>query len=69
MLLKCTPEKPELISVAVPTDENGNQLINYPAWAAPVLSDGRLYVRGKDRLVCFQLNSEKERHSYGEFLK
>jgi len=60
MLLKCTPEKPELISVAVPTDENGNQLINYPAWAAPVLSDGRLYVRGKDRLVCFQLESKNE---------
>ena len=60
MLLKCKPEKPEIISVAVPTDENDNQLINYPAWAAPVLSDGRLYVRGKDRLICFQLNSERE---------
>lgn len=58
MLLKCTPKKPELISVAVPTDENGNQLITYPAWAAPVLSNGRLYVRGKNRLICFQLHSD-----------
>ncbi|MGL4421130.1 MAG: PQQ-binding-like beta-propeller repeat protein [Gemmataceae bacterium] len=29
--------------------------LNYPAWAPPVLSAGRLYVRGKDRLVCYQL--------------
>lgn len=57
MLLKCTPEKLELISQAEPTDKNGRQLINYPAWAAPVLADGRLYIRGKNRLVCFALDS------------
>ena len=57
MLLKCTPQKTELVSQAVPVDKNGRQLINYPAWAAPVLADGRLYIRGKDRLVCFALDS------------
>jgi hypothetical protein len=30
-------------------------LLQYPAWAAPILSHGLLYVRGKDRLVCLQL--------------
>ena len=60
MLLKCTHEKAELISQTVPTDKNGRQLINYPAWAAPVLANGRLYVRGKNRLVCFELDSNKD---------
>ena len=57
MLLKCTPEKLEAISQTLPTDENGKRLITYPAWAAPVLSDGYLYIRGKDRLICFDLRS------------
>ena len=30
-------------------------LLKYPAWAAPVLSHGLLYVRGRDRLVCLEL--------------
>ncbi|MDE0482760.1 MAG: PQQ-like beta-propeller repeat protein [Candidatus Poribacteria bacterium] len=60
MLLKCTPEKTELISQVMPVDKNGRQLINYPAWAAPVLADGRLYIRGKNRLICFSLDSNQE---------
>ena len=55
MLLKCSPEKLDIISQSVPTDRNGRQLINYPAWAAPVLSDGRLFIRGKNRLICFEI--------------
>lgn len=31
------------------------RLLEYPAWAAPVLSHGLLYVRGKDRLVCLEV--------------
>ena len=31
------------------------ELLEYPAWAAPVLSHGLLYVRGRDRLVCLRL--------------
>ncbi len=57
MLLKCTPEKMEIISEAVPRDENGRQFIEYPAWSAPALSNGLLYIRGKDRLVCLDLRS------------
>ena len=58
MLLRCTPKKLEMISEAVPIDENGSQLVKHPAWAAPVLADGYLYIRGKDRLVCFALESQ-----------
>jgi hypothetical protein len=34
-------------------------LLDYPCWAAPVLSHGLLYVRGEDRLVCLQLIPRK----------
>lgn len=57
MLLRCTPEKMEVLSETVPRDENGRQFLEYPAWSAPALSKGLLYVRGKDRLVCFDLRS------------
>ena len=58
MLLKCTPEKMEILSEAVPRDGNGRQFIEYPAWSAPALSNGLLYIRGKDRLVCLDLRSD-----------
>ena len=60
MLLKCTPEKMEILSEIVPRDSNGKQFIQYPAWSAPVVSNGMLYVRGKDRLVCLALASQKD---------
>jgi hypothetical protein len=34
---------------------NGPPLLKPPAWAAPILSHGLLYVRGEDRLVCLRL--------------
>lgn len=37
----------------------GRPLISYPAWSAPVLSHGLLYLRGKDRLVCLDLIPDK----------
>lgn len=55
MLLRCSPEKLTVISEAVPTDAAGTPLIKHPAWVAPVLAAGRLYVRGKEKLVCFGL--------------
>ena len=60
MLLKCTPEKMEILSETVPRDKNGRQFIEYPAWAGPVVSNGLLYVRGDDRLVCFSLKPQKD---------
>ena len=41
------------------TDEGNpataRQLLRYPAWSAPVLSEGILYLRGKGRLAAFAL--------------
>ncbi len=55
-LLKLTPGKPEELSRLLLRGADGAPLLRYPAWAAPVLSHGFLYVRGKDRLVCLDLS-------------
>ena len=53
-LVKATPEGYHEVAQAELT--KGNQrLLEYPAWAAPVLSHGLLYLRGNDRLVCAEL--------------
>lgn len=44
---------------AVELQVDGRPLLDYPAWAAPVLAHGLLYVRGKDRLVCLELIPDK----------
>ena len=56
-LLRATPEKFDRVaSFQTPlTADNGRPLLEYPAWAAPILSHGLLYVRGKDYLVCLEL--------------
>ena len=54
-LLKLNPQKPEEVARVQLKDADGSPLLRYPAWAAPVLAHGYLYVRGKDRLVCLDL--------------
>ena len=68
-LLKVNPERYEEVSRVTLLDKSDaanrpagfppGQLIRYPAWAAPILSHGLLYVRGRDRLVCLELIPEK----------
>ncbi len=66
-LVRANSEKYELVSAVIPTrdDEPPHPtfgplpLLKYPAWAAPILSHGLMYVRGDDRLVCFELIPEK----------
>jgi hypothetical protein len=33
-------------------------LLKYPCWAAPIVAHGLLYLRGDDRLLCFDLIPE-----------
>jgi outer membrane protein assembly factor BamB len=55
-LLKVNPHKYEEISRWDCLDPvSGKPLLDYPCWAAPVLSHGFLYVRGNDHLVCVEL--------------
>ena len=62
-LMKVNPHKFEPVSACRPIDPKApvapgaepKRLLDYPCWAAPALAHGRLYLRGKDRLVCLQL--------------
>ena len=59
LLLKVNPRKYEEVSRVVLLA--GDQpLLKEPAWSAPILSHGLLYVRGKDRLVCVELITAKK---------
>ncbi len=60
LLLKANPERFEQVAVVRPVDQDGQPLLRYPCWAAPILADGRLYVRGRDRVVCFQLVPQQD---------
>jgi outer membrane protein assembly factor BamB len=59
LLLKVTPERYEEVS-RLELMEQGRPVLEYPCWAAPILSHGLLYVRGKDRLVCLELIPRRE---------
>ncbi|PHS17701.1 MAG: hypothetical protein COA78_02965 [Blastopirellula sp.] len=60
-LLKATPERFEMVSgvyLRIPQQESNvadPAMLKYPAWAAPILSHGLLYVRGDDRMVCLEV--------------
>jgi outer membrane protein assembly factor BamB len=61
-LLKVNPQKYEEVSHLELGDPRRPRagLLEYPCWAAPVLSHGRLYLRGKGRLVCLDLIPAKK---------
>ncbi len=54
-LLRVSPERYEMVAELRLRDNDGPLLLKYPAWGAPVLSHGLLYVRGKGRLVCLDV--------------
>jgi outer membrane protein assembly factor BamB len=54
-LLRATPERYDELAEFTPRDSAGEPLLTPPAWAAPVLSHGLLYIRGGNRLVCLEL--------------
>ena len=45
----------ELVESGVSAGSRNVPLLRPPAWAAPILAHGLLYVRGRDRLVCLEL--------------
>ena len=61
-LIQAAPKEYVQVAEAVVRENPaGPKLIQRPAWAAPILSHGLLYVRGDDRLVCMRLiPAEKE---------
>ena len=55
-LIRATSAESDVVSRIQIADEQERELISYPAWSAPVLSNGFLYIRGKNRLVCLDLS-------------
>jgi outer membrane protein assembly factor BamB len=46
-----------------PVDETGKPLkFRSPCWAAPMISHGLMWIRSKDRLVCFDLRGQGKSH-------
>jgi len=56
-LLKVNPKKFDSVSR---WDLGDARLLNYPCWAAPVLSHGLMYLRGKEKLLCVELIAAKK---------
>lgn len=58
-LLKVNPHKYEEVSVAELQDaKTGQPLLEYPCWAAPLVSNGLMYIRSEKRLVCIDLGTK-----------
>ena len=53
-LLKVDAHKYEEVSRLDPDGKVG-ALLEYPCWAAPILSHGLLYLRTRGRLLCLEL--------------
>lgn len=69
LLVEATPDKFSLVSEVdlgkeppkgAPEGPSKRPVIRHPAWNAPVLAHGYLYIRGKDRLICFDLAAPAE---------
>ncbi|MBM4091991.1 MAG: hypothetical protein FJ276_21550, partial [Planctomycetes bacterium] len=67
-LIRAAPQSCEVVAEATLREGDSDpdleasgtgQLLRYPCWAAPILSHGLLYVRGRDRLLCLELIEER----------
>ena len=59
-LIKANPKKYDVVAeVILPRAKDdpkpNGPMLSYPAWSAPILAHGLLYVRGDDRLACLEL--------------
>jgi outer membrane protein assembly factor BamB len=60
-LLKVNPQKyDEVSSIELRDPKTGRPLLEYPCWAAPIVSNGLMYVRGEERLVCCEMIPAKK---------
>jgi outer membrane protein assembly factor BamB len=56
LLLKVNPKQNDEVSfLEVRVAGKKDPLLDYPCWAAPVVSRGLMYIRGPDYLVCLEL--------------
>jgi outer membrane protein assembly factor BamB len=57
LAVRPNPKRYEVVADGTPSrpGASGESLLGNPSWAPPALANGRLYLRGKDRLVAFRL--------------
>jgi outer membrane protein assembly factor BamB len=60
-LIRATPQRFEKLAEWKLKTDDGTSLLKTPAWTAPALARGLLYVQGADRLVCIELMQEGEK--------
>ncbi|MSU78415.1 MAG: hypothetical protein EXS16_10000 [Gemmataceae bacterium] len=59
-LLKVNAQKfDEVSSIELKNPQTKQPLLDYPCWAAPIVSNGLMYLRGEERLVCVELIPKK----------
>lgn len=59
LLIKADPEKFNVVTRYEPGQGENAVKFRSPCWAAPIISHGLMYTRGKNKLVCFELIPEK----------
>jgi outer membrane protein assembly factor BamB len=55
LLVRATPERFDAIATSDLRGADGRPLVPHPAWGAPILANGLLYLKGEGRLVAFRL--------------
>jgi outer membrane protein assembly factor BamB len=59
-LVRATPQRYEELAEWELRAADGRPMLTYPAWAAPALARGLLYVQGGDRIVCLKLLNRRQ---------
>jgi len=55
LLIKANPKKIDIVTRYEPGEGDNQIKFKSPCWAAPVIAEGKLFVRGKNKLACFKL--------------
>ena len=59
-VVKADPTRCEIVSEVRLRTATGTALLAEPAWSAPIVANGRLYVRGRDMLACLDLRATSD---------
>jgi outer membrane protein assembly factor BamB len=54
-LIRVNPDRYDPVSAVTLKGDDGEPLLQYPCWAAPILANGRMYLRGDREVVCVEL--------------
>ena len=55
LLAEASADQYKVVTEYEPGEGDNGIRLKFPCWAAPIVSHGLLYVRGKNQLVCFEL--------------